>query len=136
MIPIEGLTPLGRKKLNELLADLDRELQLAGSLVSARGKLAQSERVASTLQSVALLQKKGRTDVFTISSAMVTDDIHAGRTPSRTINDIVHIAEQQTTEATAPATAPAPHSVTLTAGTAVDEAVMNEAMLDEAVAAS
>ncbi len=99
MIPTESLTPTGRKKLNELVADLDRELQIAGSLVSAHGKRSQAERVETALSSVAALQKKGQTDVFTISSAMVNDDIASGRTPSRSISEIVEAASQQSASA-------------------------------------
>ncbi len=95
MIPTEGMTPTGRKKLTELIADLDRELQIAGSLVSAHGKRSQAERVETALREVAALQKKGRTDVFTISSAMIEEDISGGRTPSRSIAEIVEAAELQ-----------------------------------------
>jgi hypothetical protein len=97
MIPTEGMTPTGRKKLTELIADLDRELQIAGSLVSAYGKRAQAERVDTALREVAALQKKGRTDIFTISCAMVDEDIASGRTPSRSIAEIVEAAELQVT---------------------------------------
>jgi len=99
MIPTEGMTPTGRKKLDELVADLDRELQIAGSLVSAHGKRAQAERVEAALKNVAALQKKGRLDLFTISSEMVTADISSGRTPCRSISEIVEAAERQSAEA-------------------------------------
>lgn len=101
MIPIEGLTPLGRRKLTALLGDLDRELQIAGSLVSNHGKASQAERVAVALANVGALQKKGPVDVFTISSSMITDDIASGRTPGRSVSEIV--AEAETKVATASA---------------------------------
>ena len=95
MIPVEGLTPLGRRKLSELVGVLDRELPIAGTLGSALGKRSQAERVAAALTSVGALQKKGSVDVFTISSAMITDDIASGRTPSRSVSEIVAEAEAQ-----------------------------------------
>jgi len=99
MIPIEGLTPLGRRKLSELVGDLDRELQIAGSLVSNHGKAAQAERVAAALTSVGALQKKGSVELFTISSSMIAEDIANGRTPGRSVSEIV--AEAETTVAAA-----------------------------------
>lgn len=103
MIFTEGLTPTGRKKLDELVADLDRELQIAGSLVSAHGKRSQAERVETALNNVAALQKKVRSDVFAITSAMITEDIATGRTPSRSVSEIVAAAEEQSLTAAAAA---------------------------------
>lgn len=103
MIPIEGLTPLGRRKLSELVGDLDRELQIAGTLVSAYGKRSQAERVATALAAVGALQKKGSVEVYTLSSAMITDDIANGRSPSRTVEEIVAEAQSQVAEAAVPA---------------------------------
>jgi hypothetical protein len=105
MIPIEGLTPLGRRKLSELVGDLDRELQIAGTLVSNHGKQSQAERVAAALTSVGALQKKGSVEVFTISSAMISDDIASGRAPGRSVSAIVAEAEAQAQAAAAANTA-------------------------------
>lgn len=103
MIPTDALTPTGRKKLTEFVADLDRELQIAGSLVSAHGKRSQAERVEAALTGVSALQKKGQSPAFTISAAMVNDDIATGRTPHRSISEIVEAAEQQSANAGADA---------------------------------
>ena len=94
MIPTEGMTPTGRKKLTEFVSDLDRELAMAGQLVSTQGKLSQSIRVETALNGVAALnKKKDASAVFDIASRMINDDIREGRVPARTTSEIVAEAE-------------------------------------------
>ena len=58
--------------------------------------------VATALAAVGALQKKGSVEVYTLSSAMITDDIANGRSPSRTVEEIVAEAQSQVEEAAVP----------------------------------